>query len=114
MAAPTVVDEKYTIRMRSRYAAALVLLDWYLMVAPPLAGPPDNAPGNAQPAKADVKAPLSRWTIIKIFPSQKACEAERAGNAAQRCLEANDPRFRENNRENEHGPLTPAKSGAPT
>jgi hypothetical protein len=99
--------------MRSRYAAALVLLDWYLMVAPPPGGSPGTL-GNPQSVKADVQAPLSRWTITKIFPSQKACEAERAGSPTQRCVDANDPRFRENNRQNEHAPLTPAKPSAPS
>ena len=113
MAAPIVL--KASNRMRSRYAAALVLLDWYLMVAPPPGGSPGtDTVGNAQSAKADVQAPLSRWTIAKIFPSQKACEAERAGRPTQRCVDANDPRFRENNRQNEHGPLTPATPGAPS
>ena len=79
--------------MKLRYAAALALLDWYLMTAPPPAG----QSGSAQTVKADVKAPLSKWTIVGIFPSQKACESRRGTNAQQRCLASEDPHFRDNN-----------------
>jgi hypothetical protein len=79
--------------MKFRYAAALALLDWYLMTAPPPAG----QSGSVQTVKADVKAPLSKWTIVGIFPSQKTCEAHRAPNSQQRCYSAEDPHFRDNN-----------------
>jgi hypothetical protein len=79
--------------MKFRYAAALALLDWYLMTAPPPAG----QPGSAQAVKADIKAPLSKWTIVGIFPSKKACETKRGTNAQQRCLASEDPHFRDNN-----------------
>jgi hypothetical protein len=78
--------------MKLRYAAALALIEWYLMTAPP----PGGQTGGPQPVKADVKAPLSKWTIVGIFPSQKACEAHR-GHNAQRCFSAEDPHFRDNN-----------------
>ena len=79
--------------MKLRYAAALALLDWYLMTAPP----PGGQPGGVQSVKADIKAPLSKWTIVRIFPSKKACEAQRGTNAQQRCLASEDPHFRDNN-----------------
>ena len=79
--------------MKLRYAAALALLDWYLMTAPPPAG----QPGSAQAVKADIKAPLSKWTIVGIFPSKKACETQRGTNAQQRCFASEDPHFRDNN-----------------
>ena len=79
--------------MKLRYAAALALLDWYLMTAPP----PGGQPGAVQSVKADIKAPLSKWTIVGIFPSKKACEAQRGTNAQQRCLASDDPHFRDNN-----------------
>jgi hypothetical protein len=80
--------------MKLRYAAALALLDWYLMMAPP---PPAGSPGSTQSVKVDLKAPLSRWTTVGIFPSKKECESHRAGNAQQRCLASDDPHFRDNN-----------------
>jgi hypothetical protein len=79
--------------MKLRYAAALALLDWYLMTAPP----PGGQPSGVQSVKADIKAPLSKWTIVGIFPSKKACEAQRGTNAQQRCLASDDPHFRDNN-----------------
>lgn len=75
------------------HAAAIVLGVWYLMMAPPQAG----THPNTQPAPADTKARLSRWTIVGIFPAQKECEAGRHANPGQRCLAADDPRFRDNN-----------------
>jgi hypothetical protein len=79
--------------MKLRYAAALALLDWYLMTAPP----PGGQPGGVQSVKADIKAPLSKWTIVGIFPSKKAYKAQRGTNAQQRCLASDDPHFRDNN-----------------
>ena len=81
--------------MKLRYlAAALALLDWYLMMAPQ---PPGGSAGAAKPAQVDLKAPLSRWTTVAIFPTQKECEAHRSGNVRQRCLASSDPHFRDNN-----------------
>jgi|GraSoiStandDraft_15_1057317.scaffolds.fasta_scaffold2256021_1 hypothetical protein len=79
--------------MKFRYAAALALLDWYLMTAPP----PGGQPSSVQSVKADIKAPLSKWTIVGIFPSKKACEAQRGTNTKQRCFASEDPHFRDNN-----------------
>jgi hypothetical protein len=79
--------------MKANHAAAIVLGVWYLMMAPPLPG----THSNTQSAAADTKARLSRWTIVGIFPAQKECEASRHANPGQRCLAADDPRFRENN-----------------
>jgi len=80
--------------MKTKYhhAGALVLVLWYLMMAPP--------PGphrKTQSIQADTAAPLSRWTIVGIFPTQKECAAHRGANSQERCVAADDPRFRENN-----------------
>jgi hypothetical protein len=79
--------------MKPIHVATIALGVWYLMTAPPLPG----AHPNPQSAPLDTKARLSRWTIVGIFPAQKECETSRHANPGQRCLAADDPRFRDNN-----------------
>jgi hypothetical protein len=72
--------------MKPRYAAALALVVWYLM-RPPL--PHLNAHAN----QTDTAAPLSRWMVVRTFPTQKECEAHRA-NPWDRCLTSGDTRLK--------------------
>jgi hypothetical protein len=44
--------------------------------------------------RANSAAPLSRWTIVATFPTQKECEAHRA-NPWERCIASDDPRLKE-------------------
>jgi hypothetical protein len=64
--------------------AALALVVWYLMT-PPL---PHL---NAQAIGVAPAAPLSRWTIVGTFPTQKECDAHRGANWWDRCVTADDP-----------------------
>jgi hypothetical protein len=57
--------------MKFRHAAALALVGWYLMIAPIL----PRVVYAYQAIHADTAAPLSRWTILGTFPTQKECEA---------------------------------------
>jgi len=50
--------------MRSRHAAALALVGWYLMV------PPDST----VPHSVDSAAPISRWSIVTEFESAGNCK----------------------------------------
>lgn len=52
---------------------------WDLLLPPlrPLFGP---APPGDRPVETDLKAPLSRWIIIKTFPTEKKCR-EQASDA---------------------------------
>jgi hypothetical protein len=51
------------MQMRSRHAAALALVGWYLMV------PPDST----VPHSVDSAAPISRWSIVTDFESAASC-----------------------------------------
>lgn len=51
--------------MKRRHATALALVGWYLMM------PPDSP---KIPHSVDLKAPLSRWTVVVSFPTSEACE----------------------------------------
>lgn len=63
--------------MKPRHAAALALVVWYLMVAPPQydrAGRPvRDSLGNQM---ADLAAPLSNYEIVGTFDSALGCQAE--------------------------------------
>jgi hypothetical protein len=66
--------------MKSRHAAALALVGWYLMM-------PHALPGNPSP---DWGAPISDWYRYGDFRSQAACEAKK-----QRMIElTQDPKAR--------------------
>jgi|SRR5208282_1544255 len=52
------------MQMRSRHAAALAVVGWYLMV------PPDST----VPHSVDSAAPISRWSIITNFESADTCK----------------------------------------
>jgi hypothetical protein len=54
--------------VKLRHAAALALVGWYLMAAPPML----NKGGSSGP---DLGAPLSKWTIEESFDTAKECEA---------------------------------------
>jgi len=72
--------------MKPRYAATLALVVWYLM-RPPL---PHL---NAHAIHTDTAAPVSRWIVVRTFPTQKECEAHRS-NPWDRCLASDDPRLK--------------------
>src|SRR5580693_7976473 len=58
-------------RMKSRHAAALALVGWYLMV-PPMA---DQALTDlAQPRLIEGAAPLSLWEIRRAYDTAEECE----------------------------------------
>jgi hypothetical protein len=75
--------------MNSRHAAALVLAVWYLM-RPPL---PHL---KASVVHTDTAPPLSRWTIVRIFPTEKECEAHGQTKQWERCIASDDPDLKEN------------------
>ncbi len=66
--------------------AALALVVWYLM-RPPL---PHL---NAHAIHTEAAAPLSRWIVVRTFPTQKKCETHRA-NPWDRCIATDDPRLK--------------------
>jgi hypothetical protein len=72
--------------MNLHHAVALALVGWYLM-RPPL---PDL---NAHAIHKNT-APLSRWTVIGTFLTQKECESQRA-NPWDQCISTDGPRLRE-------------------
>jgi hypothetical protein len=70
--------------MKLRHAAALALVVWYLM-RPPL---PHL---NAHAIYTDT---LSRWIIVRTFPTQKKCEARGAASRWDRGIASDDPRLK--------------------
>ena len=91
-------------RMRTRLAAALVLVGWYLLT-PPIGV--DNA-GNAIPGSMNTAAPLSDWLAVNtVFDSLTQCKKARRDLAAFQksdpvrhdadvhglCVKTNDPRL---------------------
>jgi hypothetical protein len=74
--------------MKLSHAAALALVVWYPM-RPPLPHLNPNA------IHTDSAAPLSRWTIVATFPTQKECDAHRGPNPWERCVASDDPRLKE-------------------
>lgn len=55
---------------KSRHAAALAFVGWYLMM------PPDSA---KVPHSVDSEAPLSRWIVVATYDTQDNCENVLAG-----------------------------------
>ncbi len=72
--------------MKLQHAAALALVGWYL-IRPPL---PHL---NAHDSHTDTAAPLSRWTVVRTFPTKKECETQRGGNPWEQCVASDDPRL---------------------
>jgi len=79
--------------MKPRHAAALALVDWYLMI-PPL---------NEHSYRPQPDLPLSEWWQHQSFDSAQECESAcnsdslpdrmRANNA--KCIATDDPRLKE-------------------
>jgi hypothetical protein len=66
-------------RMRSRHAAALALLGWYLIEPPPLLDPWWSQYWPWSTAhRWDGAAPLSRWPIRDTFETLKKCQDDLA------------------------------------
>jgi uncharacterized protein YfaP (DUF2135 family) len=98
-------------RVKTRHAAALVLVGWYLMVPPPV-------PHSSVPV--DLDAPLSKWRFFSTHDSAAQCEqglvafyklakTELAANPADerdriqfyqlensQCIASDDPRLKGN------------------
>jgi hypothetical protein len=55
-------------RTKLRHAAALALVGWYLMLAPPY----QDSSGHVGP---DYGAPLSKWINLRAFETADQCEA---------------------------------------
>lgn len=64
--------------MKLRYAAALALVGWYLMM------PPKKADGSL-----DISAPLSHWHVEAGFDSGQQCSVLQSATMA-RAFQAND------------------------
>ena len=71
------------------HVAALALVVWYLM-RPPL---PHL---NAQAIGVAPAAPLSRWTVVGTFPTQKECDAHQGASPRARCVSDDDRRLKGN------------------
>ena len=72
--------------MKFRHVVALVLVIWYLM-RPPLPRL------NTHAVHTHGASPLSRWVIVKGFPTQKECEVYRRDNRWNLCIASDDPRL---------------------
>ena len=72
--------------MKFRHAVALVLVTWFLML-PPL---PHL---NIHAVDTHAARPLSRWVIVKRFPTQEECEAHRRDNPWNLCVASDDQRL---------------------
>jgi hypothetical protein len=64
--------------MKSRRAAALALVMWYLLI------PPNKG------QRFDTSAPPSKWTVFSAYWTREDCETDQAGWAAAKVKEHND------------------------
>jgi hypothetical protein len=56
--------------MKTRHAAALALVGWYLMVPPQLVSP------GHETANVDAAVPLNKWTVWQAFDTAIECESQ--------------------------------------
>jgi len=82
--------------MKSRHAAALALVGWYLMV-PPRDG-----------STIDTKAPLAQWENWSSFDSAAECESAAKRDERTSIAELKNPALRERTRKREHPHIDPA------
>ena len=76
--------------MKSRHAAALALVGWYLMT------PPQTKFWWIGAQRSDNAAPLSQWTNAQSFDKAQLCEAARMATQVQAgavCVATDDPRL---------------------
>jgi hypothetical protein len=66
--------------MKSRHAAVLALVGWYLMIPAPLTAPP---------SASKVEAPLSSWHKMRTSPTEADCQNYLSGLRAK----VRDPEF---------------------
>jgi len=64
--------------MNPRHAAALALVGWYLMIPPKIEGWYFKDWHFFNGVRADERAPLDNWKILKSFDSAGECEAYRS------------------------------------
>src|SRR5271165_5607471 len=89
--------------MRKCYAAALVLVMWFLMMAPPVMPPVKDASGDF---KMNTALPMSQWIKYKTYQSQNECEAKLKDMPSfYKCVASNDPALKR---------PAPAAAGAPS
>ena len=88
--------------MKSRHAAALALVGWYLIVAP--------IEHTGPFTRVDIKAPMKEWDMQATFDIKESCETARAeylaypppaasnlaGDKFIQCVSADDPRLKAN------------------
>ncbi len=70
--------------MKPRHAAALALVGWYLMIAPPQVQ-------QGSVIGADLLAPLSQWANVHAFETADQCEADKSNYRSQVATNANVP-----------------------
>lgn len=84
--------------MKSRHAAALALVGWYLMVPPLCSSHWTNGNQTACSASAfNYDVPLDRWRESASFNSLHKCEisaAEKGPYTHCKCVSTDDPRLK--------------------
>lgn len=65
------------MKIECHYFAVAMTVGWLLLQPPtrPVPAPP-GSPSGTEINVEDRTAPFSRWTIIKTFPTEKACRAQ--------------------------------------
>lgn len=73
-------------RMKPRNLAVPALVVWYL-IRPPL---PHL---NANAIRTAAAPSLSRWIVVRTFPTEEECEAQGRARRWERCIASDDPGF---------------------
>jgi hypothetical protein len=95
--------------MRKCYAAAVVLLSWFVMFPPPVFPPVKDAAGHY---KMNSTVPVSQWLKFKTVDSEAACKAElKHLQPFYRCFRSDDPRLKKS-MESHAAPSVSTVSGA--
>ena len=75
--------------MRKCYATSLVLISWFLLMAPPVFPPAKDASGDY---KMNATAPISQWLKFKTLKSEQACKAQlKKVQPYFKCVASDDP-----------------------
>ena len=96
--------------MRKCYAAALVLIMWFLMMAPPVMPPVKDAGGDF---KMNTAAPMFQWIKFKTYQAQNDCETSlKQMPPFYKCVASNDPSLKKPAPAAAAAPSTATMSGA--
>jgi hypothetical protein len=97
--------------MRKCYAAALLLISWFVMLPPPVYPPSMDSSGHY---KMNTTVPPSQWLKFKTVDSEAACKAElKHLQPFYRCFRSDDPALKKSTAAAKPAPSASTMSVAP-